>query len=182
MDYAARLRELGFHPPEEPARGDVAAIEEAIGVAIPAPYRRFLAECGGWCGDRLCPCDEPTPFGEEHWLREFHDAAGVHGLLDSMITPRNMITIGTGHFAKYLCLSIAGIDRGADYALDGEQRGWWDDETFHARYNAMADSIREYLDLRERDELPDKPAGYDHIYRLAGDFDEFLTLCRRDDD
>jgi hypothetical protein len=180
MDYRARLTELGLEP-WKPHQGVIDEIEERIGVPLPAEYRRFLGECGGWWGDIFCPCQEATPFGEEHGIAGFQDSAEVRDLLDSMITPRNMITIATGHFAKYTCLSIAGVDRGCVYALDGESRAWWDDEEFHLRFNAMDDSIREYLRLRADDELPPKPTGYDHLYRLASSFDEFLESCRDED-
>jgi SMI1-KNR4 cell-wall len=177
MNYPARLRELGCEPPSERPDRDVEAIEAEIGVPLPASYREFLAECGGWWRDLCCPSQEPTPFGE-HVITGFHDAAEVRGLLDSMITPRNMVTIGYGHFGAFTCLSVAGIDRGSVYALDSEFRVFWSDEEFHQRFNAMADSIREYLELRRSDSLPEKPAGYDSLYLLADDFDEFLSLCR----
>lgn len=145
---------------------------------LPPSYRAFLRTCGGWCGDLLCPCREPTPFGSEHWLNGFHDAGEVRGLLHSLITPRNMVTIAWGHFAKYTCLSVAGIDRGSVYALDGEFRGYWSDEEFERRFNAMDDEIRDYLALRRGDQLPEKPAGYESVYLLAGDFETFLAACR----
>jgi hypothetical protein len=159
MNYPTRLRELGCEPPSEPPACEIEAIEAAIGVSLPEPYRGFLAECGGWWRDICCPCQEPTPFGE-HVITGFHDATTVRELLNSMITPRNMVTIAYGHFGAYTCLSIAGIDRGSVYALDSEFRVYWSDEEFHQRYNAMADCIREYLQLRSDDKLPQKPAGY----------------------
>lgn len=176
MDYPARLRELGCEPPPEPPDCDLDSIEAAIGVPLPSSYRRFLAECGGWNRDILCASQEPTPFGE-HIITGFHDAAEVRNLLDSMITPRNMVTISYGHFGLYTCLSIAGIDRGSVYALDANFRVFWSDEEFLSRFNAMADSIREYLEHRRNEALPEKPVGYESIYLLAEDFDEFLTRC-----
>jgi hypothetical protein len=122
MSYASRLSELGCEPPSGPADGGVAVLESEIGVPLPEAYRRFLAECGGWSGDLSCPSRELTPFGAEQWINGFHDAGQVRRLLDSMITPRNMVTIGWGHFAKYTCLSIAGIDRGSVYAAGWH---WW---------------------------------------------------------
>ncbi len=178
MDYLKRLRELGCLPPDNPVDSDMEAVEAGIGVSLPAEYREFLARCGGWWGDIICPCREPAPFGDSFWNSGFHGAGEVRSLLDSMITPRNMITIGCGHFAKYTCLSIAGIDRGAVYGLDGEFRAYWSDEEFHQRFNAMDEKIRDYLQLRCEDKLPEKPAGYDNLYLLAGGFDEFLSSCR----
>lgn len=181
MDDRTRLRQLGFEPPSEPADNDIAALEDDLGVPLPARYREFLAGVGGWYGDFVCPCREPTPFGEHHG-RGFHDAGAVRGLLDSLITPRNMITIGWGNFSMYTCLSIAGIDRGSVYALDGDFRVYWSDEEFHLRFNAMADEIREYLRLRREDQLPEKPIGYDSLYLVAEDFDEFLDQCQASED
>ncbi|MHC5537005.1 hypothetical protein ACYOEI_01880 [Singulisphaera rosea] len=88
-----------------------------------------------------------------------------------------MVTIGVADFAMNTCLSVAGIDRGAVYALDGEFRCFWPDEEFEARFIAMADEIRDYLELRRTGQLSMKPAGYDSLYFLADDFDEYLSLC-----
>ncbi len=177
MDDETRLRELGLEPPSEPADRDIDALEAEIGVPLPARYREFLADFAGWWGDVCRPCREPTPFGD-HVIAGFHDAGEVRGLLDSMITPRNMVTIAYGHFGAFTCLSIAGIDRGSVYALDSEFRVYWSDEEFHQRFNAMAENIREYIRLRREDLLPEKPVGYDSLYLIAEDFDEFLAQCR----
>lgn len=89
-----------------------------------------------------------------------------------------MVTIAYGNFEKFTCLSVAGIDRGFVYALDGEFRGYWSDEEFQQTFNAMADSIREYLELRHENKLPEKPVGYESLYLVAEDFDQFLASCR----
>ena len=122
MNYGTRLRELGCKPPAERESQSIDAIEAGIGVPLPADYRGFLAACGGWWGDTICRCLEPTPFGPNHVNSKFHSANEVRSLLDSVIAPRNVLTIGAGSFAKYICLSIAGIDHGWVYALDGESR------------------------------------------------------------
>ena len=157
---------------------DVEAIETAIGVSLPTAYREFLVECGGWYREVECPFLEPTPFGEKHVIAEFHDAAEVRGLLGFVDH-----TEEHGHdrqqSLREVHLPIRRRNRrGSVYALDGEFRVYWDDDEFHQRFNAMADSIREYLDLRREDNLPDKPAGYDSIYLLAESFDEFISKLR----
>lgn len=182
MNYPAKLKSLGCKPPAELPACDIDSIESRLGVRLPESYREFLRVCGGWWQDILCPCREPTPFGEEHVVTGFHDAAEVDGALDLLFVPRNMVMIGYGHFSKFTCLSVAGIDHGAVYALDGEYRAYWDDDEFHQRFNGMADSIRAFLELRRTDALPEKPAGYENAYILAGSFDEFLSLCRPYDD
>jgi hypothetical protein len=178
MNYSKRLRDLGCEPPPETPDCDIEAIERAVGVPLRRAYRDFLSECGGWWHDILCPVEEPTPFGEDHWITSFHDAGEVEGLLNSMIAPRNMIVIGTGHFAKYTCLSIAGIDHGSVYALDGEFRAYWSDEEFHQRFNAIDESIEKYLTLRRNEMLPEKPVGYECLYLLAPSFADFLARCK----
>src|SRR5690606_33083072 len=90
----------------------------------------------------------------------------------------NMLTIGSGDFATYTCLSICGIDRGCVYALDGEFRAYMDDDEFWQRYPDLDPSIQEYLRARAEGELPQKPAGYENIYFLAESFDIFLNALR----
>jgi len=177
MNYPARLKSLGCEPPAEFPACDIDVIESRVGVRLPESYREFLRVCGGWWRDILCPCGESTPFGEEHVVTGFYDAAEVANSLECPFVPRNMVLIGYAHFAKYTSLSIAGIDRGSVYALDGEYRAFWDDEEFHQRFDGMEDSIRQYLKLRRNDDLPEKPVGYENAYFLAGSFDEFLELC-----
>lgn len=179
MDYITRLKELGCKPPASQHAQDIEGIEREIGTRLPEGYRAFLAQCGGWWAEIDCACQEPTPFGDRHWINDFHNAREVRRLLDSMITPRNMVTITTGHFAKYTCLSIAGLDHGSIYALDGELRAYWTDDEFYERFNNVADEIIQYLDDRREKRLPTKPEGYNNVYLLASSFDEFLERCQK---
>ena len=185
MDYHLRLVELGFDPqPTKPlaTEADASRIEERVGVGLPPDYRRFLLSVGeNWgCGE--LPFRETTPRGEDHEIMCFHSAGEVEDLLDSMITPRNMLTIGVGNFAAYTCLSICGLDRGYVYALDGEFRAYMNDEEFWERYPNLAPEIQEYLRIRAADELSAKPAGYENVYLLAESFEEFLIALRPCDD
>lgn len=182
MKYLARLEELQCFPSTSRvavADGEIETLEHKIGVRLPEDYRMFVQIGGGYLGSLSCPCKEPSPFGD-HVLSGFDTVAEVSGVLDSMITPRNMVTIGSGDFGQFTCLSFAGIDRGCVYALDAEFRCHWPDEEFRERFKAMADCVREYLRLRRGGELPRKPAGYDSLYLLAESFDEFLRSCRSD--
>jgi tetratricopeptide (TPR) repeat protein len=176
-NYIETLRNLKCRSPSGLVNRDVKAVEESIGTALPAQYRQFLATCGGWWGDLVCACREPTPFGSDHWLSGFHDAAQILGNL-SLLAPRNMVTIAYGSFEKFTCISVAGVDRGFVYALDFERRSSWSDEEFHLRFNAMDENIRHYLKLRRNKKLAEKPPGYENIYLLATDFNEFLACCR----
>lgn len=175
--YTNVLSELGMAPSDEDVRSDVSANEAAIGVSLPTEYKQFLKTGAGWWGDVCCPSEEPTPFGD-HVLCGFHDADETSAILDSMITPRNMITIASGHFGAFTCLSVCGIDRGAVYALDSEFRSRWPDEMFYERFNAIADSIKDYLRLRRDGNLPQKHDSYDSLYLLAPDWETFLSRCK----
>jgi hypothetical protein len=177
--YPSRLTELGCRYSGDPAtEREVRVIERTIGVPLPSAYRTFLLSMPQADADLLIAAKEPTPFGTEHWLSVFHTAGDVGLLLDSNITPRNMVTIATGHFSKYTCLSVAGVDHGAVYALDGEFRAYMSDEDFHLRYPDMSDDLREYLRLRATGDLPEKHDTYDHVYLVANDFAEFLRNLR----
>ena len=182
MDYAARLKELRCFPPKPPIEGsksEVEALERDIGVRLPDDYREFVQIGGGYYGSVSCPCREPSPFGT-HILSGFETIRGVRSVLNSMVVPRNMVTVASGHFGQLTALSFAGIDLGCVYAIDSEFRCYWSDEEFHRTFTAMDDSIREYLRVRRVGELVQKPAGYDSLYLLADSFDEFLRQCFTD--
>lgn len=184
-DYHQRLVALGFDvKPDAPLATpvEVRRLEEQIGVSLPRDYREFLLSVGKNWGKAFAPYSEPTPRGDEHSILSFHSAHEINGLLDSMITPRNMLTIGVSDGANYTCLSVCGIDRGSVYGLDGEFRAYMDDEEFWQRYPQMADSIQEYLRARDADELPEKPAGYENCYLVAESFDAFLKSLTRDEE
>ena len=95
-------------------------------------------------------------------------------LLDSSITPRNMICIGTGDFSAYTCLSIAGLDHGSVYSLDGEFRYYWEDDVLN-EYPNLDPGVKKFFTLRDNDELPERPFGYDHCYHITNSFYEFIN-------
>jgi hypothetical protein len=97
----------------------------------------------------------------------------VIGLLDSDKAPRNMICIGFGHFGLTTCLSVAGLDHGQVSALDNEMRFFWDKKTLR-RLPDLDPAIREFFRLRDADQLPPRPWGYENCYHLADSFTEFL--------
>ncbi|ADG68284.1 hypothetical protein Plim_2458 [Planctopirus limnophila DSM 3776] len=159
----------------------IANLETAIGVTLPSAYRDFLlTDGGGYLRDGLAKCTSPTPFGE-HNITVLHSIDDVLGLLDSTITPRNMICIGCGHFGMTTCLSIAGLDHGQVFSLDTEMRYYWDDETL-ACYPALDPSIIEFFRLRDEGELPERPWGYECCYHIADSFPEFLNKLYRSTD
>jgi hypothetical protein len=182
LNCEARLCELGmkdYATARDPVASqcDVLALEAAIGTSIPDEFRRFLLLGADYRGCIWCPTSTPSPFGD-HGLCSFDSARDILGVIDSFMTPRNMITIGSGDFGMFTCLSVCGIDRGSVYGLDGEYRCFWPDEEFERRFSAMSDDIREYLRVRREGGLPQIPAGYDSCYVLASSFTEYLSLCR----
>jgi len=152
----------------------VSELEAQIGVALPRDYRKFLlTDGGGHVSDGLAECTMPTPFGR-HIITVLHACREVMDLLDSSITPRNMICIGYGHFGMTTCLSIAGLDHGHVFSLDTEMRFYWDDSTI-SKYPALDPSIKEFFRQRDNDELPERPWGYENCYHIANSFDAFLS-------
>lgn len=150
------------------------AIEEAIGVRLPDVYRSFLkSDGGGYVDDALAECTCPAPFAHLN-ITELHSANDVINLLDSNVTPRNMICIGYGHFGMTTCLSVAGLDHGHVFALDTEMRYYWDDDTL-AKFPSMDESVKEFFRKRDEDVLPERPWGYENCYHVADSFTLFLS-------
>ncbi len=169
---------LEFEPHGPESEESITQIENLVGVRLPEDYRSFLLTTGGgYVCDGLAECTVHAPFGGLN-ITEFSDAAEVLSLLDSNITPRNMICIGAGHFSRYTCISIAGLDHGQVYALDGEMRYFWTQETL-AKMPHLLPSIKEFFRLLESGELPDGPWGYENCYHVADSFDEFLSKLHR---
>jgi hypothetical protein len=119
----------------------------------------------------------PTPFGE-HILTCLHSVQQVVNLLDSRKAPRNMVCVGYGHFGMTTCLSVAGIDHGKVFSLDTEMRFFWDEEILSG-LPALDPTIREFFRLRDADELPERPWGYENCYHIADSFVEFLGKLHR---
>ena len=92
-----------------------------------------------------------------------------------------MLCIGLGHFGMTTCLSIAGLDHGQIFALDTEMRYFWDEETLDGLPH-LDSSIKEFFELRDNDELPNRPWGYENCYHIAESFTEFLSKLHRAED
>ncbi len=179
MDMNKWIGKLGFGSTAGPEPdASVARLERLIGVALPQDYRTFLLEIGGGeLRDTVAPCTIPTPFGK-HNLTCFHSVDEVIGLLDSNVTPRNMVCIAYGHFGMTTCLSVAGLDHGQVFALDTEMRFFWDNEKLR-RFPHLDPSVREFFRLRDADGLPPRPWGYENCYHIANSFAEFLGKLSR---
>ncbi len=178
MNLSKPLEHLWNGAPFGPASSEqIDQLEALIGVPLPADYRAFLLEVGGGeLHDVIAPCTVPTPFGE-HIITCLHTVEEVINLLDSTVTPRNMIGIGYGHFGRTTCLSVAGLDHGQVFSLDTEMRYYWDEETL-SRYPHLDPTIREFFRLRDADELPERAWGYDNCYHVADSFTEFVSKMR----
>jgi hypothetical protein len=143
-------------------------------VQLPPDYRSFLLQVGGgYLKDVIVPCTVPTPFGK-HILTCLHSVKDVVSLLDSAKAPRNLVCISFGHFGMTACLSVAGIDHGQVFSLDTEMRFFWDNETL-AKLPHLDPSIKEFFRLRDADQLPERPWGYENCYHMADSFSEFLN-------
>jgi hypothetical protein len=145
--------------------------------SLPQDYRTFLLEIGGGeLRDTVVPCTVPTPFGE-HIITCLHSVEEVIGLLDSDKAPRNMICVGYGHFGMTTCLSVSGIDHGQVYSLDIEMRFFWDEAKLR-EFPHLDPTILDFFRLRDADELPGRPWGYENCYHVADSFKEFLGKLR----
>jgi hypothetical protein len=158
----------------------IAQLEVLIGVQLPSDYRQFLVTIGGGHLDGWADCTVPTPFGA-HGITTVHTVAQVIDLLDSAVTPRNLICIGYGDFGATTCLSIAGIDHGQVFSLDTEMRFSWGDAEL-SRFPNLDPVIREFFRMRDADELASRPWGYDHCYHVANSFREFIAKIHRSED
>jgi hypothetical protein len=180
MDIRNGLDRVGFSPKggPEPATS-IEHLENLVGVRLPAEYRIFLMTVGGgYLEDALASCTGLTPFGAEHIVTELHNVEEIIGLLGSTVAPRNMLCIGYGHSGMTTCLSIAGLDHGQVFSLDTEMKFYWDEETLSG-LPTLAPAVREFFRLRDAEELPERPWGYDHCYHVADSFNEFLGKLRR---
>ena len=171
MNFRKHLESIGAGSHDAPAsEAEISRVESLIATRLPADYRNYLLSLPSvrLPSSACIECTEPSPFGTAHF-HSMHSISDVEDLLDSDLTPRNMITIATGNLNKYVCLSVSGLDHGSVYTSDGDYRCFWDDEEFQQAFSNMAESIRRYLEIRNREELPEKPFSYSTVYHvLAG--------------
>jgi len=168
-----KLEEIEFKSAGVESESSIANLESQIGVSTPKCLRNHLLRYGGgYITDCQIPCKMPTPFGELN-IVEIATIEGMLSMIHSEIIPRNMLFCGIGHAGKLTCISIAGLDHGKVYAFDSEMRYYWDQEEIDAR-PALDPLIVEFFRLRDNDELPERPWGYENCYEVADNFDEFL--------
>jgi hypothetical protein len=119
------------------------------------------------------PTDGPEPAARIKELEQLIGVQEVIDLLDSDKAPRNMVCIGFGHFGRTTCLSVAGLDHGQVFSLDTEMPFYWDKKTLRALPH-LDPTIRDFFRLRDGDELPPRPWGYENCYHVADSFTEFV--------
>ena len=174
VNLPSTLVRCGFRPFGTPeSMASVAKTEELIGVPLPSDYRDFMLSFGGGYLHSWAPCTIPTPFGE-HGMSKLHNFQEVWDLLESDVTPRNMICIGYGDFGATTCLSVAGLDHGRVFSLDTEMRFFWDQARL-SRYPNLDPEIREWFKMRDSEQLPPRPWGYENCYHVADSFSEFIA-------
>jgi len=177
MSAGDHLRGLSYSSDGPDSLAEVERLEQLAGTTLPGDYREFLLTFGGGYLDAFSPCKGLTPIGDSCSVTRLHSCAEVIQLLDSRVTPRNMICISYGHDGQTGCLSIAGLDHGLVFALDTKMRFYWDAEAL-AKMPHLDPSIREFFRLRDADELPERPWGYDNCYPMADSFADFLARLR----
>jgi hypothetical protein len=182
--YAAKLSALGFEVPERcipPSEELVCQFEQRFQLKLPADFRKFLAHHGGAEGGALCVFQEPTPCGKATYINCFYGfRAPEHGddiatLTEYIDGAPDVIAIGANLMGAQFWLKCTGADAGSIHMHDHEQRSAWSDEEFLRSFPNLGDEINEYLKLRKAGKLPAKLRGYEHVYRLARSFDEFVN-------
>jgi hypothetical protein len=181
--FAMKLASLGFRLPDwckAPCELLVLEFEKRFALALPPDYREFLVQHGGVIGSAICAFQEPTPCGSGTCVDCFYgfalgdrrvDLARATELIDGA---PDVVAIGSNLAGAMFWLKCFGHDRGHVYMDDTEGRSAWPDEMFYERFANLSPTIKEYLSMRKRGELPEKPGGYEHVYRLATSFEEFV--------
>lgn len=72
-------------------------------------------------------------------------------------------------------LKCTGDDAGHVYLFDDQFRSAWTDEKFFQMFPNMHPEIKNYLELRRQGKLAKRAKGYEHTYRLATSFSEFIS-------
>jgi hypothetical protein len=87
----------------------------------------------------------------------------------------DVIAIGDNLGGEKFWLKCTGEDAGHVYIFDNQFRSAWTDERFFQMFPNLHPDIRKYLELRRQGKLPKKAQGYEHIYRVATSFSEFIS-------
>jgi hypothetical protein len=189
--FASKLASLEFTLPEwclPPSEQLVREYEKRFGLSLPADYREFLVHHGGVIGTANCAFQEPTPCGTATCIDCFYgfvqgdrhdDVAWATELINGA---PDVVAIGDNLMGAMFWLKCSGRDLGHVYMHDAEGRFAWPDETFYERFENLDPVIKDYLAMRKRGELPKKPKGYAHVYRLGKSFEEFIEHLEKSEE
>jgi len=181
--YATKLESLGFKLPKwclPPSEALVCEFEIRFSLNLPPDYRDFLVHYGGVVGDAACPFQEPTPHGHDTLIDKFYGFTSPNrhdNVLDQtelIDGAPDVIGIGGNVMGEMFWLKCCGWDAGHVYMHDGDSRSAWPDELFYKRFPNLSPEIQHYLVLRRQGNLPKKRKGYEHVYRLAESFGDFI--------
>lgn len=185
--FTAKLDGLGFSLPEwciPPVEELVEAYEQRFNLNLPDDYREFLVHHGGIIGTGVCPFQEPTPCGSTTIIDRFYGFTSPERV-DNVVSATELIdgwptvvAIGDNLLGAMFWLICAGAKAGQVVMHDREGRSAWSDEMFRHMYPNLAQEIKDYLAARKKGRLPAKPKGYEHVYRLAPSFTEFINCLR----
>ncbi len=181
--FSPKLKSLGFTLPDwciPPSEELVSNFEKQFGLVLPVDYRAFLVLHGGVIGTARCRFQEPTPCGFETCIDSFYGFTSPDrrdNVTDStqlISGAPDIVDIGGNLIGSMFWLRCTGRDEGNVYMHDHEGRFGWTDEMFHESFPNLSPVVQHYLDLRREGKLPQKRKGYEHVYRLARNFGEFV--------
>jgi hypothetical protein len=171
--FRAKLEALGYAP----ASGQlpvteqfVTELERAYGLRLPAEYRTFLQECGGWVGSATCEfIEQYTPFPSGAWIDMFsgrmvseHEVYDVRWTTDSVGDAPSFVAVASGGAnGCMVVVRCGGVDDGCVYFFDRDQRSLWADDQFRQMFPDLDPLIVKYLELRRAGQLPLKAEGSD---------------------
>jgi hypothetical protein len=92
----------------------------------------------------------------------------------------DVVAVGDNTMGSMFWLKCTGQDAGHVYMHDDEGRFAWPDSIFYERFPNLSSEIQQYLKQRKQGKLPTKPKGYEHVYRLAKSFTEFIDRLEPD--
>ena len=139
----------------------------------------------GGVGDATTPFQELTPFGPATVIDDFYGFTSPdhHGnVIDAteLIDGAPDVTaIGGNLMGSMFWLKCTGRNIGHVYMHDHEGRFAWTDRMFFESFPNLHPDIKRYLEARQQGKLPKKPKGYEHVYRLARSFTEFIECLER---
>jgi hypothetical protein len=187
--FAAKLEALGYKRPEgflPPSEELVAEYEKQFSLSLPPDYREFLVKHAGAEGTAICPFQEPTPVGKKAGIERFYGFTKEHPVdihrATEMIDGAPAVVAIASAAGGMIWLKCMGQDAGYVYFDDGDGRSAWPDEMFYEQFPGLAPEIKQYLEQRKEGKLPKKPRGYDHVYRLARSFTEFVEALQPDEE